>query len=635
MNNTKRFLRSLAACACIAGASLAAQAQQFSNVIFFGDSLTDAGYFKPVLAAAGAPASLGLGRFTTVPGPVWAELVAAYYGHPTLPSNQTGGLDFAQGGARVATNSASTPTGAAQRPITTQVGEYLTRAGGGADPNALYLMWAGANDVLQTLPLVSTGAITSDQAAAAIQAAAGAEIQQIGRLQAAGARYIAVVTLPNIGATPALIAAGAAASAGATQLSAGFNTALLVGLAQNNIHVVPIDAFTFLTEIRGNPSAYGFTNITTPACGPFPPFSTGPDALFCPPNVWATPNANQTYLFADGIHPTTAAHAIIAQFVESMISAPNQYSLLAEAPLSSMRGHQRTLSDALTLGRNRVEDQRWHVFVSADYGKFKIDRDVGVQEFKNETRTVTLGATTSLSDAVTLGIAGGWNNGGNEFAASTGNFNTKEKILSLFGSLTLGGFYGTGIVSLSDVSYGEIRRYIPLGPATRVENANATGTNAAAQFFAGYDFRMGRFSIGPTVGVTTQHVSVSQFDEQGNDSTALRIFEQTRRSEVWSGGLRAAFQLGGGWMPWLRVTYDKERRDDPRVVTAMPLTLVATGNNYSIPAYMPDNTYTTLLAGIRGTLADGRMGLGLQYYTVMGRSGIHDDGVSVLVSYRF
>lgn len=634
MKNTNRFLRSLAAAACLAGASLAAHAQQFSNVIIFGDSLSDAGYYKPILAAAGAPAALGLGRFTTVPGPVWAELVAAYYGHPTVPSNQTGGLDFAQGGARVATNSASTPTGASQRPISTQVGEYLTRAGS-ADPNALYLFWGGANDVLQTLPLVSTGAITADQAAAAIQAAAGAEIQQAARLRAAGARYIVVVTLPNIGATPALTAAGAAAQAGATQLSAGFNTALLAGLAQSNLRVIPIDAFTFLTEVRANPSAYGFTNITTPACGAFPPFSSGPDALFCPPNVWAAPNANQTYLYADGIHPTTAAHAIFAQFVESMISAPNQYSLLAEAPLRSMQGHQRTLQDGLVLARNRAEGQRWHVFVSGDHGVFQIDRDAGVQQFKNTSNSLTVGATTNLSEAVTLGIAGGWTEGRNRFVAGTGNFNSKDKMLSLFGSVTMGGFYGTGIASISEINYGEIRRFIPLGPATRTENANATGTNAAAQFFAGYDFRLGQLTIGPTVGVTTQHVSVGQFDEQGNDASALRIFEQARRSEVWSGGVRASFDLGEGWTPWVRVTYDKERRDDARVVTAMPLTLVATGNSYDIPAYMPDNTFTSLLAGIHGTLADGRMGVGVQYYTVMGRSGIRDDGVSLLLSYRF
>src|SRR6185369_2957950 len=193
-----RFLSALVGAFAIACGS-SASAQQFSQVVVFGDSLSDAGYFKPVLAASGVPPSLLtiLGRFTTAPGPVWSELVAAYYGAPTGPSNANNGNIFAQGGARVALNSSSTPTGAAQRPVTTQVTEYLARAGGNADPNALFAIWAGANDVLQTLGALSAGAITSDQGSAAIQAAATAEIQQIARLRAAGARYVVVFNLPN------------------------------------------------------------------------------------------------------------------------------------------------------------------------------------------------------------------------------------------------------------------------------------------------------------------------------------------------------------------------------------------------------------------------------------------------------
>src|SRR5258706_1582525 len=239
---TTRFLSALL-CVSAVLCGLPAAAQQFSQVFVFGDSLSDAGYYKPVLAASGVPPSLLtiLGRFTTAPGPVWSELVSAYYGAPTGPSNANSGNIFAQGGARVASNSTSTPTGAAQRPVTTQVTEYLTRAGGSADPRALYAIWAGANDVIQTLGALSTGAITSDQGSAAIQAAATAEIQQIARLRAAGARHIVVFNLPNIGATPGLRAAGATASAGATQLSAGFTLSLFAGPPGARLRVIPGD----------------------------------------------------------------------------------------------------------------------------------------------------------------------------------------------------------------------------------------------------------------------------------------------------------------------------------------------------------------------------------------------------------
>jgi uncharacterized protein YhjY with autotransporter beta-barrel domain len=101
---------------------------------------------------------------------------------------------------------------------------------------------------------------------------------------------------------------------------------------------------------------------------------------------------------------------------------------------------------------------------------------------------------------------------------------------------------------------------------------------------------------------------------------------------VWSFGDRARIDLGEGWTPWIRATYDKERRDDVRLISATPLS-ISTGNTYDIPAYMPDTSYTTLAAGIRGQI--DRIGVALSYTTVLSRSGIRDDGASLLLSYRF
>ncbi|HTI18341.1 MAG TPA: acylhydrolase, partial [Trinickia sp.] len=44
-------------------------------------------------------------------------------------------------------------------------------------------------------------------------------------------------------------------------------------------------------------------------------------SLFCSPQVYTTANADQTYIFADTVHPTTHTHLLFAQYVEQQIAA--------------------------------------------------------------------------------------------------------------------------------------------------------------------------------------------------------------------------------------------------------------------------------------------------------------------------
>jgi outer membrane lipase/esterase len=636
MRAKKRLLPALLASLFVGFAAPSALAQQsnagpFSNVVVFGDSLSDAGYFRPFLASLGLPPSVvaTLGRYTTNPGPVWSEIISRYYGVTPAASNANGSI-FAQGGARVSgTPGVGTPPGVADRSVSTQITEFLARSGGTADPNALYAVWAGANDVFFNLGALQAGAINATQLQGNVLGAATAEIQQIGRLQAAGARYILVFALPDIGVAPAF--AGSATAGSVTQLSAGYNTTLFSGLASAGIRVIPVDSFSLLAEIRANPAAYGFTNITTPACGAFPPITTGPSAQFCLGTNLVAPNAGQTFLYADGVHPTAAAQAIVAQFVESLIDGPMQYSLLAEAPLRTRASHMRTLNDGLANGR-QAEVGKLTVFAAGDGGGFDVDAGGGQPGFRSNLRSASVGITVRPSEAVVLGLAYGQSKANGSFGREAGNFRTRERIYSLFGALRWAGFYGTGAVSVGDIDFQDMRRNIVLGPVTRTATASPEGSNAAAFFTAGYDLPLGRFTIGPAVTVTTANVEVNAFDESGAGSANLHIASQKRRSEVWGVGVRASADLGG-WTPWVRVTADRERRDDARFVTASPLSL-ATGNSYDLPAYAPDNKFVTTTAGVNGWLAPN-VALGVAYFKVSSRAGIKEDGISGTLSVKF
>ncbi len=132
--------------AALAAAALPAVAQQgqFSRTVFFGDSLSDAGYYRPVLIQSIGPSGGLVGQSTTNPGFVWAQHLAEHYGtNGAANGNGQTGDNYAVSGARVAVDTVGalgpTPSTA------TQVQRHL--AGGRADPDALYTLWTGANDV--------------------------------------------------------------------------------------------------------------------------------------------------------------------------------------------------------------------------------------------------------------------------------------------------------------------------------------------------------------------------------------------------------------------------------------------------------------------------------------------------------
>src|SRR5690606_34004339 len=86
------------------------------------------------------------GQFTTNPGLVWSQWLAEYYGTAATPNgNGQSGDNHAAGGARngVDVNGALgfTPS------LATQASRYLAGTAGVADPDALYTVWGGANDL--------------------------------------------------------------------------------------------------------------------------------------------------------------------------------------------------------------------------------------------------------------------------------------------------------------------------------------------------------------------------------------------------------------------------------------------------------------------------------------------------------
>src|ERR1700687_3590916 len=246
MRSMKRTLLTSALAAGIALAHGSASAQ-FNQFYFLGDSLTDAGVY-------GA-------RFTVNPGLVWAQDLGNRHGIAVPPSLQ-GGVDSAQGGARVTQPSPLIPTGAPQRSLSVQIDELL-HATPSLNPNALYTVWIGGNDIFVNVAAAGAGQITPAQLQANIAAAATDTLAQIARLRDAGAKYIMVFNLPDIGQTPL---GRSQPTAPFSALSGLFNSTLQAGITSLKVDIIPMNMFGLFNEVTANPASFGLTNVTSPAC---------------------------------------------------------------------------------------------------------------------------------------------------------------------------------------------------------------------------------------------------------------------------------------------------------------------------------------------------------------------------------
>lgn len=194
-------------------------ASSFGGMYVFGDSLSDQGNFFDLKNETTPPPDeytdgTNVGRFTN--GLNYIDYLSEYLGLSSLPLPASeGGTNFAYGGARISSHPYDGLS------LLEQVGLFSFASGGIADPDALYVVWAGANDLADYLESGGT-TISPGQSLVDLTSV-------IGTLAASGAEIILVPNIPNIGLSPMVMAAGT--SQIATSLTAGFNAGLEAGLS--------------------------------------------------------------------------------------------------------------------------------------------------------------------------------------------------------------------------------------------------------------------------------------------------------------------------------------------------------------------------------------------------------------------
>lgn len=354
--NKQLRLRLLAFVIGAAGLAGVAQASPYSGVVFFGDSLVDTGNVlslttnfspPPFPTYPGAP-----GRFSN--GPVWTEHLAAGLGlassaNPSnllfagasgvIPMGPLGGQNFAFGGARTGLGgSAGATTGLLGQLVAwngSVFGGALTRA---ADPNALYVVVAGANDLrdARSANPAATAADALNRLAAATAAAANVT-NTLAALAQAGARHFLISNLPDLGRTPEAVALGVAAAS--TDVTLDFNAVLAAGTAGldaqflalfgadldiRSMDLFGLGAAVHNDAVNNGGAVFGITNVTAPCIAPG---ASGQYFFGDASDINCSVSA-----FSDPLHPSAAFGRLIGQLaLDTAVPEPGSLPLVALA----------------------------------------------------------------------------------------------------------------------------------------------------------------------------------------------------------------------------------------------------------------------------------------------------------------
>jgi phospholipase/lecithinase/hemolysin len=270
-------------------------ATPISQVIAFGDSNVDNGNLRALFGPGVNPPPNFGGRNNN--GPVVVEYIASRLGVALQ--------DYAYSGA----TTGAPGLNAAIPNTLTQVQTYFTTLGAAqADPNALYVYWAGSNDIF----LATTPPAALDGKVAGAMSNIDTALRQ---LAARGAQNIVVATrTPRVSLTSVDNLNGIA-----------LNTALR-GLVQTvdqqlaaNIQIY--DAYSSVEDMVLNPVTYGFLQ-TSALC-----FTNNGVGDNCANNLGVATG----YVNWDAAHKTTRVHQLMAAQILNQVPEPHSAALLAAA----------------------------------------------------------------------------------------------------------------------------------------------------------------------------------------------------------------------------------------------------------------------------------------------------------------
>ncbi len=591
----------LAGCLLAAACSQAIAAPNpYSNFVVFGDSLNDAGQFTDTGGPAGATQ-----RFTNRTGPVYldgsgefrslnstqllggrlgfsADQTAASTSAVRANEGLVDGNNWAVGGYRtdqildsITTESA---TGERTRP------GYLPTNNFRADPNALYYISGGGNDFLQGRVLNTAQANT----------AANQLADSVQTLQTAGAKYIVVWLLPDLGLAPAVN--GTPLQASISQLSTDFNQQLVTRLAGINAEIIPLNIPLLLQETFADPARFGLATGQNLTATCFSGSGCTENAVYGINS--ATPDPSKL-IYNDSVHPTEAGQKLIADYAYSLLSAPWELTLLPEMAHATLRAHQDELrSQWQSDWENWQAVGQWRAIVAGGGQHLDVDSQSSGASADGSGYNLNIGGSYRLNEAWRVGVAAGFYRQNLDAGSNDSDYKLNSYLATAFAQFQQNRWWADAALTGGKLDYDNLERKFDLGVSEGGEKGDTDGHLWAFSTRLGYDIAQpgSEWHLSPFISADYAKVEVDGYSENSTRSTALTFDDQTRDSKRLGVGLQGKYNFTRQTQVFGEYAYEREYEDDVQKVNIALNSLPA--NDFTLEGYTPQSHLNRVSLGV-------------------------------------
>ena len=536
-----RLLAGAAMLALVAG-----HCAEAGNLYAFGDSLSDTGNLFKLIGYPPPPYSDG--RFSN--GPVWVQYMPALSGLSFTSAN-----DYAIGGAFTGpisydgTYYGTNLVAPGVAGINDEISQFAA-AGGRFSRGDVVSLWGGANNYFEYADIIEANPLQAESIIAqAVPATVGQLSRDASALIALGAQTLLVPNVPTLGLTPDFNTSTIAQTL-ADQLSGEHNAALPGAMEalhrKTGANIIVLNEAQLLENAVADPARYGFANVT--------------DACTLVAACVDAPTATQnTYLFWDGVHPTTRAQDFIAEYAAASylefesLTVPAQLGVAGAKDFTTLLGNRmQALRNGAggfsydldgASGSNGDMGQKFGLFVAGGGGNGYINNDGGSNLGFSYTNAATiLGADYRFSQYFTGGIAIGYNDDHADV-----NFGGKVQDegfnAGLYGLATYGSVYAKASFGYGDDWYRTSTNGVGYGGVV----GKPKGSSYTFDIESGYNLAPWHgVALTPQLGLSYNDAALQGYTDSGDPLLTQQVSSQGYQEILATTGLTASTGLAVG-----------------------------------------------------------------------------------------